>query len=1252
MKKIFLCGVLALFLGLGIAGCATTPSEPENPGGSENPPPTATDTTAPIVTVNLTKGIVNQKLAFTYTATDDATASAELETKVALTKGGAAVEYDTDNSFYATAAGEYIVTVTAKDKAGNVGKGEAKVTVDEVGSFTIDGGADVGVTISGDKKTLSISDAYVDGAEVVPTSEYAVDGLQTAGSFQLDYSVSGLLYDDGETATVHPKLFVNLRNAGGSTDVLWLDALDAAFGAYNITGEEIALSGRQGGIDPLPEGEEKNSVSVVRLVKGEAVWYGVAYNGALVDVFRKETDFCDLIDLVTFKAESMAVDVSDVRLTDFAINPKTDALKALENYVWEIENTQFDREDTVNADFSGEFAETPEIVLEQEAYSFAYFKNAVGKYYLFEATLSNERANQGGLIYASYGSTSYALFTDGHNGSGAEYTNASVWMSLVVNGTTISWPFENQGSYELRKAYDATAANKIAVVRDDATFYYFVNDAFLGRRTIEALAGKEVRIGFGNNVDRSHVTEWTVKETETSAGLDALHEGFAAVREEYENTAFDRDGASGADFADEFSETPEITVSGGGFRYAFFKETAGIYYAFTAKMASDGNQMGLVYATLGNISYALFTDAGNGGNRSSASVMMSLVVNGTTINYPHKNGSKEYYFAAENEYDATKEMTITVVRENTYFYYFLNGKYLGMREIPELDGLDVRLALASSTTTTYTEWSVTETADAKALEALVDGLEAARASQFGLTRQSVVQDGSDLVITTEQGRLGYAFFKENYGTSYHLHTKFTNSKNNNAGGKRGGVFFAYNESTNTKYAVITDNNAAPCTTIILAKIPGNAISWPFQNAGSFEMFALYNGASDISIDVIRDNTKFYILIDGNCVTFWELPEFDGLSTKVALASNENTITRFKEYSVTEENVTVPTGFKLNSVFNGNAKSGNGQYAYYGYQKAGLYYEFSADVQVSADGSGQAGLLYALDGESGSNSTTARYAFCLDAGNGSDTARALMGIRMINPNYAWPATCTAATCEHRIAYKRTDVVNLKIIRDNDKFYVYANDQFVTVMHIASMKDKPTHIGFTTRNETVTFDNVTLVEHETPVDCTADFIKTSYTVTGGTTSQSMAPSSADVKLVSTGTVTVSAKLSGFQTTGTSSFKIAVDFIAARADNSTRYSDRLGLDISMNSGVYCIDNTWKNAPAFGSKFFDTDNPPESVTIKVRRAIVGTKAVYTLWIDGQEIDFSARPAESAFVGPIKGIKFAVQNMNMTVSDVVVELE
>ncbi|MDE7158485.1 MAG: hypothetical protein K2N74_02825, partial [Clostridiales bacterium] len=417
---------------------------------------------------------------------------------------------------------------------------------------------------------------------------------------------------------------------------------------------------------------------------------------------------------------------------------------------------------------------------------------------------------------------------------------------------------------------------------------------------------------------------------------------------------------------------------------------------------------------------------------------------------------------------------------------------------------------------------------------------------------------------------------------------------------------------------------------------GTSISWPFQNAGSFEMFTLYNGAGEISIDVIRDNTKFYILIDGNCVAMFEIPEIDGLSTKVALASNNNTVTRFSEYSVTEEDVTVPTTFKLNSEVDGTLNHGGVQYSYYGYQKAGLYYEFSADVQVTADGTGQAGILYAIDGESGTNSTTARYSLQLDAGNGNDTARTVMGLRMINRNNNWPFEASAATFEHRIAYQRTDVVTLKIIRDNDKFYMYANGQFLTVVHLASMKDVPTYIGFTTREETITYNNVTLIEHEAPVDCSADFIQSSYAV----------PGNVDVRFVSTGTVTVSATLSNFTVGAGTGRKVAIDFIA------NGQNDKLGLDIPMNSGVYCIAGTWKNATAFGTTLFDVANPPESVTIKVKREITNNKAVYTMWINNQEIDFSARPAESTFTGPVKGIKFAVENMSMTVSDVVVEFE
>ncbi len=1247
MKKLLLCGALAFGLSLGIAGCAepVNPTPPvEDPNDEQTP---VTDTVAPIVTVSLSKGIVNQKLAFAYSATDDVTADSDLQTTVALTKDDEAVEYDADNSFYATEAGEYTVTVTAKDEAGNVGSGEAQVTVDEAGSFTIGGGIDAGVTISEDGKALIVSDAYVDGNEIIPTSEYEVDGLQMTGSFQLDFNVSGLTYDvDNAEATVYPKLFVNLHNEGSGTDSIWLEPRDAIFGVYNVTSEEAWKNGVGNGFTPLPEGTEEKTVSIVRLAKESAVWYGIAYNDVLVDVFMKGTDASDLIDLVTFNVESMAITVSDVKLTDFAINEETAVLEALEDYVWEMENTEFDRVNVMNADFSKEFDTAPEITLDQGAFSYAYFKNTVGKYYLFEATFENERSNQGGLIYASHGNTKYALFTDGKNGSGSDYTSAKVWMSLVINGTTISWPFQNKGSYELKKDYDATQQNKITVVRDDDTFYYFVNDEYLGRRVIESLAGKDVQIGFGNNVDITHYTEWTVQEVDTSAGLDALHAEFAEIRAEYESSVFDRDNSKATDFSGEFNQTPEVIVQNGR---AYFKETAGLYYAFSAVIESAGNQMGLFYATHDNVMYALATDAGNGGNRNAATVMMSLAINGSTVIWPYQNGgSVEYYFAPDDAYNASQALTITIVRENTYFYYFLNGKYLGMREHPEVDGLEVKVGLWANTTATYSEWSIEETEEADDLELLVPGLEAARESSFERTRQTVVQDGSDLVITTEQNVIGYAFFKGTYGTSYHLQTTFTKAKNNNAGGGRAGVIFAHLESTDTKYAIVTDSSASPAVTVMLLKISGHAVSWPFENKGSFEMFTLYNGAGEIGLDIIRDNTKFYILIDGNCVAMWELPQVDELDTKVALVSHNNTVARFSEYSITEENVTVPTTFKLNSVFGTNNKAGDVQYSYYGYQKAGLYYEFSADVQVTENGSGQAGLLYALDGESGANSTTARYSFQLDAGNGTDTRRAIMGIRTINRANVFPGNCNAATFEDHIAYARTGVVKMKIIRDNDKFYLYANDQYINTVHLKSLKDKPTYVGFTTRNETITFSNVMLIEHTTPVDCSADFIKSSYTVEENT-GLTVTPENADVNLISTGTVTVSAKMSNF-TMKTGSYKIAIDFIVAKSDN-TLYSDRLGLDISLNSGVFCINGEWSTSEAFGTTLFDTVELPESVTLKVKRQIIESKAVYTLWINGQEISFTSKAPESAFVGPVKGIKFAVENVSMTVSDVEIEL-
>ena len=726
----------------------------------------------------------------------------------------------------------------------------------------------------------------------------------------------------------------------------------------------------------------------------------------------------------------------------------------------------------------------------------------------------------------------------------------------------------------------------------------------------------------------------------TEADKTAEYASIDTYFTQLENSVFDRDNAQGASFAGEFSEVPTITIEKGGYNYAYFKGTFGNYFvAQTTLINLQGQQAGIVL-TSGTTSYTLFTD----GNRDNATTMMSNKINGNVIVWPFENaGSYEYYIP----YDGTTNVKLTVVRENTFLYYFVNDAFLGSREISSLDNKEVSVALGNNVSETqFTGFSVTSAADKNGLGDIYAGyMEVASKVLNRLSTREPIdyakEDSGEITITALNNMLNYVYFKESAGAQYSLKATLDTIDSN-----RGGLIFATLNDGATKYAIMTDNSDESAETLMLLKIDSNNVIWPFQNLGSFEAFAAYKGNGAVQMEVIRDGIKFYFLIDGNCVAMREIAEVGTNNTQVALVS-QNSTTVFTNYELTQSEVAIPSKFSFTNTVNGVNNNAN-QYSYYAYKQYGTYFTYSADVKLPAGGSGHTGLMYAIKGN-------VKYFMQLDANNVQGGVPTVMFNHMKDSTIYWPGNFWEPTYDTRVvAYDASTSVNLKVVRNNAEFYFFVNDVYAGMIHLAEMKDQSTYIGFITRDQSVEYSNVTVTTRTEAQDMSSYLVKETYNATANVGTE-------DIFFVSTGAVTVEATMSNF-VLGNGNKKLSVDFFGSTWNQNWKFmAEKIGLDITANSAVSQVDwpGNWKNSVSFASTVFDVNNPPESVKIKVKREIrmveisadkTEARAVFTIWINDVLVENFEQL--SGFAGPVKGCEFILENVSATISDVSVTFE
>ena len=789
-----------------------------------------------------------------------------------------------------------------------------------------------------------------------------------------------------------------------------------------------------------------------------------------------------------------------------------------------------------------------------------------------------------------------------------------------------------------------TEENDVSIIRyfkEDATWYGVLYNGVLVDMFEKTTAKSDLIscVSFAAESMAVTVSNVNVVYFRTEEDKTAEYTAIDTYFTQLANSVFDRDHASGASFAGEFDTVPTVTLQKGGYNYAYFKGTYGKYFvAQTTLLNIQGQQAGIVL-TDGTTSYSLFTD----GKANDSTTLMSNKINNNVIVWPYQYaGSYEYYIP----YDGTTNVKLTVVRENTFLYYFVNDAFLGSREISEFDNKEITVALGNNCAETqFTEFSVTSAADIDELETLYAGY--TDVSSNVLNRRSIRgtvdytnEDKGEITITAINNTFGYVYFKETVGQRYSLKATLDSINSN-----RGGLIFATLNDGATKYAIMTDSSDESAETLMLLKIDKSNVIWPFQNLGSFEAFAAYKGNGAVQMEVIRDGINFYFLIDGNCIAMREIADLGTNDTQVALIS-QNSTTMFSDYSLTESEVTVPSKVSFTNMVN-NVKNPASQYSYYAYKQYGTYFTYSADVKLPVIGSGQAGIMYAMQGDT-------KYFMQLDSKNVYEGVPTIMFNHMKGTTLYWPGNYQQPTFDKRIAYDASTAVNLKVVRNNAEFYFFVDDVYMGMIHLAEMKDLSTYIGFITRDQAVEYSNVTITTRTEAQDMSSYLVKETYNATANKGTE-------DIVFVSTGTVTVEATMSDF-VLGSGNKKLAVDFFGSTYNSGWKFmAEKIGLDINMNSAVSQVDwpGNWKNSAKFASTVFDVNNPPESVKIKVQRAIkmvevaagkTEARAVFTIWINDVLVENFEQL--SGFTGPVKGCEFILENVSAIISNVSVKFE